>query len=59
VRELMRGYIEQCREARAYKEFLHGKVEDARVQMRAGLGRTNEEVEAELAAKYPIKANQA
>jgi len=59
VRELMRDYIEQRREAREYKEFLRGKVEDARVQMRAGLGRTNEEVEADFAARYPIKASQA
>jgi t-SNARE complex subunit (syntaxin) len=51
VRELMRDYIEQRREAREYKEFLRSKVEDARTQMRAGLGHTNAEVEAEFAAR--------
>ena len=50
---MMRNDIAQRREARAYKEFLRSKVEDARAQMRAGLGRTNEEVEAEFAARYP------
>lgn len=38
-------------EAREYEAFLHGKVEIARVSMRADHGRTNDEVEAIFAAK--------
>ena len=49
VRELMRGYIEQRREAREYKEFLRRKVEAARADFAAGRFLTNEEVEAEAA----------
>ena len=51
VRELMRGYIEQRQQAREYNEFLRQKVEIARLSMRAGRGRSNEEVEATFAAK--------
>ncbi len=50
VRELMRGYIEQRRQAREYDAFLRHKVEAGRASMRAGLGRSNEEVEAAFAA---------
>lgn len=50
VRELMRGYIEQRREAREYKEFLRRKVEAARADFREGRIFTNEEVEAEAKA---------
>jgi len=57
VRELMRGYIEQRRQAREYQEFLRDKVEAARSDMRAGLGRTNDEVEADFAARYPVRAD--
>lgn len=51
LRELMRGYIEQRKEARAYDEFLRRKVEKAREQMRAGQYFTNEEVEARMAER--------
>ncbi|CAM2066062.1 Antitoxin of toxin-antitoxin stability system [Sulfidibacter corallicola] len=51
VRELMRDYIQRQREAREYDEFLRRKVEAGRLSMRAGLGRSNEEVEAEFAAR--------
>lgn len=50
MRELMRGYIEQRRQAREYDEFLRRKVEIARASMRAGQGRSNDEVEAAFAA---------
>lgn len=46
MRELMRGYIKQRRQAREYDEYLRRKVEDGRASMRAGLGRSNDEVEA-------------
>ena len=51
VRELMRGYIEQRRQARAYDDYLQRKVEAARTSVRAGLGRSNDEVEAAFATK--------
>jgi len=51
VRELMRGYIEQRRQARAYDDYLQRKVEAGRTSMRAGLGRSNDEVEAAFAAR--------
>ncbi|PIF35887.1 hypothetical protein CLV01_5393 [Delftia sp. 60] len=51
MRELMRDYIEQRRKAREYDAYLQRKVEAGRASMRAGLGRSNEEVEAEFAAR--------
>lgn len=51
VRELMREYVQRQREAREYDEFLSRKVAAGRVAMRSGLGRSNEEVEAEFAAR--------
>jgi len=50
VRELMREFIQRQRQAREYDEFLRRKVEVARTSMRAGSGRSNDEVEAEFAA---------
>lgn len=46
MRELMRGYIEQRRQAREYDDYLREKVEAGRVSMRAGHGRSNDDVEA-------------
>lgn len=51
MRELMRGYIEQRRQVREYDDYLRKKVEAGRASMRAGLGRSNDEVEATFAAK--------
>ena len=51
LRELMREFIERQRQARAYDSFLASKVEAGRVSMRAGVGRSNEEVEAKFAAR--------
>jgi predicted transcriptional regulator len=51
VRDLMREFIDRQREARAYDDFLAAKVEAGRASMRAGLGHSNEEVEAEFAAR--------
>ena len=51
MRELMRGYIEQRRQAREYDEYLRRKVEAGRASMRAGVGRSNDEVEAAFAAR--------
>lgn len=51
VRELMRGYIEQRRQARAYDAYLQRKVDAGRAAMRAGEGLSNDEVEAAFAAR--------
>ena len=59
VRELMREFVQNQRTAREYDEFLHRKVEVARLSMRAGQGRPNDEVEAEFAARRASVANQA
>lgn len=51
LRELMRDFVQRQREARAYDDFLRSKVEQARLSVAAGRGRSNEEVEAEFAAR--------
>ena len=51
VRELMREFVRRQRESREYDEFLRRKVEAARASMGTGLGRSNEEVEAEFSAR--------
>jgi predicted transcriptional regulator len=51
MRELMRDYIRDRREKREYEEHLRGKVTAARASMRAGRGRSNDDVEAAFAAK--------
>jgi predicted transcriptional regulator len=59
VRELMREFVQRQREAREYDEFLRRKVEAGRTSMRAGIGRSNDELEAEFAARRASVANQA
>jgi predicted transcriptional regulator len=51
VRELMREFVQRQREARAYDAFLRKKVEAARSSVRAGRGRSNDEVEAGFATR--------
>ena len=51
LRELMREFIQRQREAREYDEFLRRKVEAGRASMHGGQGRSNDEVEAEFAAR--------
>ena len=51
LRELMREFIERQREARDYDAFLGRKVEAGRASMRAGVGRSNDEIEASFAAR--------
>ncbi len=51
LRELMREFVVRQREARAYDDFLRSKVEVARASMQAGLGRSNDDVEAEFAQR--------
>lgn len=58
VRELMRDFIQQQRQMREYDEFLRSKVEAGRASMRAGRGRSNEDVEAAFAARRARVADQ-
>lgn len=51
VREMMRQFVQTQRESREYEAFLQRKVDNARVSMRAGEGLTNDEVEAQFAAR--------
>ena len=51
MRELMREFVQRQREAREYDTFLRGKVEAGRASMRAGQGRSNDEVEAEFVSR--------
>lgn len=51
MRELMRGYIEQRRQARDYDDYLRRKVDAGRSSMSAGLGRSNDGIEADFAAR--------
>ncbi|WP_417844327.1 antitoxin of toxin-antitoxin stability system [Thalassospira sp.] len=49
LRELMRDYVQRQQEAREYELYLDRKVEAGRASMRAGIGRSNDEIEAEFA----------
>nr|WP_296716225.1 antitoxin of toxin-antitoxin stability system [Tistrella sp.] len=51
MRELMRDYIDRRQKARDYDDFLRRKVEIGRRQWDAGLHVSNEEAEAEAAAR--------
>ena len=51
MRELMREFVQRQRDERQYDEFLRGKVEACRASMRSGQGQSNDEVEAEFAAR--------
>lgn len=59
LRELMREFVQRQRQAREYDEFLHRKVATARNSMHAGLGQSNDEVEAEFAARRVRATSQA
>ena len=51
MRELMREFVQRQRESREYDTYLRGKVEAGRASMRAGQGRSNDEVEAEFVSR--------
>ncbi|MGB5200584.1 MAG: antitoxin of toxin-antitoxin stability system [Sedimenticolaceae bacterium] len=51
MRELMREFVQRQRDAREYDVYLRGKVEAGRASMRAGQGRSNDEVEAEFVSR--------
>ncbi len=59
LRDLMREFVQRQREAREYDEFLRSKVEAGRASMRSSLGRSNDEVEADFAARRAGAARQA
>lgn len=59
LRELMREFVQRQRATREYDEFLNSKVEAARVSLRAGRGRSNEEVEARFAKRRASVAGKA
>ena len=51
IQELMRDFVTRQKDARAYEDFLRRKVEKARAAVAAGRFRSNDEVEAEFAAR--------
>ena len=51
VRDLMRDFVQRQREARDYEGFVRRKVDIARTEREAGLTFSNEDVEAEFAAR--------
>jgi hypothetical protein len=57
VRELMREFVDRQREEREYSAYLQGKVDAARASMRDGLGRSNEDVEADFVARRTKSAH--
>jgi hypothetical protein len=58
LRELMRDFVQRQRQSREHDEFLISKAAAARVSMRTGIGRPNEEVEAASSAKRAAWAKQ-
>jgi predicted transcriptional regulator len=59
VRELMRGYIEQRRQARDYDAYLRRKVEAARADKVSGRDFAHEEIEAEFSTARDALLRQA
>lgn len=59
IRELMRDYIRRQDESRAYDTYLAQKVEKGRQDIRAGNVVSNEEVEAQFAARRAKLAGKA
>jgi hypothetical protein len=59
LRELMRDFVQKQRDARQYDQFLQQKVDAARTSMHAGLGSSNESVEAQFAQRRLKTVNHA
>jgi predicted transcriptional regulator len=58
LRELMRDFVQRQRDARKYEDFLSGKIDQAREQIRNGQSVSNEEIEAKFSARRAaIQAN--
>ncbi|KAA0984000.1 antitoxin of toxin-antitoxin stability system [Pseudomonas sp. ANT_J12] len=58
VRDMMRQFVQKQRESREYEAFLQRKVDIARASISAGEGLTNDEVEAEFAARRARAAEE-
>lgn len=58
MREMMRQFVRTQQEAREYEVFLQRKVDLARESMAAGEGVSDEEVEAQFAARRRQVENQ-
>ena len=58
LRELMREFVQRQRQAREYDDFLAQKIQTARTSMQAGVGISNDEVEAQFAARRAKVAAQ-
>ena len=59
IRDLMREFIQRQRETREYEVFLRQKVLAARSSMRAGKGRSNDEVEAKFRKRRAREDSEA
>jgi predicted transcriptional regulator len=57
VREFMRNFVQERQKQRDYDDFYRRKVEKARISIDAGIGRSDEEVRADFAAR--VKALKA
>lgn len=51
MRDLMRDFIRQQQQAKEHDDFVQRKVAAARASVDAGRGRSNDDVEAEFAAR--------
>ncbi|WP_395601741.1 CopG family ribbon-helix-helix protein [Pseudomonas sp. A1230] len=58
MREMMRQFVQAQQEAKEYEVFLQRKVNLAREAMAAGEGMSNEEVDAQFAARRRRVENQ-
>ncbi|NRR29309.1 antitoxin of toxin-antitoxin stability system [Oxalobacteraceae bacterium] len=58
LRELMREFVQRQKDSREYEAFLSRKVDAARTSMRAGVGHSNDEVEATFAARRAAVVNR-
>lgn len=56
---MKRAFVEEQREKRDYAAFVERKVEVARASVRRAAGRSDEEVEAEFAARRARVADAA
>lgn len=58
VRDLIREFVQRQREAKEYDDFLRRSVEAGRASLQDGQGISNDEVEAEFAARRASVTNQ-
>lgn len=58
VRDFMRDFIQHQRETKEYNAYLRRKVAAARASMRAGRGRSNDQVEAKFAKRRQLAVSR-